>query len=152
MVDKFTAQIDKIVENTKEKMLNVVKDSIQEVIFDAQKHVNDGGKMRVDTGFLRSSGVASLNSIPSGESKGRKRRKNEEGVLPEYMTDKKGLKGVTVEDALIKMKIGDTFYFGWTAKYAKYRETYDGFLDSALQKWKETVDHFVRKVKGQKNV
>lgn len=41
---------------------------------------------------------------------------------------------------LNKMKIGDTFYFGWTAKYARYREAFDGFLESAIMNWQAIVD------------
>lgn len=50
MVD-FNVVIDKFVADSKEKMLAVVKNSIQEVVQDAQTPIAKGGKMPVDTGF-----------------------------------------------------------------------------------------------------
>lgn len=140
MVDKFDAQIDKIIANTKEKMLAVVKNSIQEVVDDAQTPVKEGGRMRVDTGFLRSSGVSELNKIPSGPTEGRKREQGEAGVLYKYNKD-------FLIPILAKMKIGDKFYFGWTAKYAAVRELYDGFMETAVMKWSEIVENQVRRLK-----
>lgn len=132
----FKTQIDKIVVRTEQRLLNVVAVSIMELVNEAQTPTVQGGKMRVDTGFLRSSGISSLNTPPVGASVGRKRNKGETGFL--YQWDGEAI-GVT----LAKMKIGDTFYFGWTAKYAKYREAFDGFLESAVQKWQNIVDQKV---------
>jgi hypothetical protein len=142
----FETVIDSFVVNTKEKMLAVYKDSLQDLIQDAQTPEGaKGGKMRVDTGFLRASGVASLNSLPVGEDIGRKPLTGEIGVLPEYRIDEKeSVKGTSMIEAIAKMKIGDVFYFGWTAKYAIYREAYDGFLESAVQKWQSIVDKNVK--------
>lgn len=143
MADNFDVQIDKIVADTKEKMFAVVKNSIQEVVQDAQTPVAKGGLMRVDTGFLRSSGIAALNEIPSGPSEGRKREPGEIGVLPEYKYDEKGF----LTSILLKMKMGDTFYFGWTAKYAEIRELFDGFMETALMRWEDIVKEQVRRLK-----
>lgn len=145
MADKFEAVIDDFVNKTKEKLLNIARDSIKLTIRECQTPVVKGGKMRVDTGFLRSSGVAALNRIPTGPDEGRKRMPGEVGVLPEYGRYEEESYLIPV---LAKMKYGDTFYFGWTAKYAKYRELYDGFMDSAVVKWPETVS---KVVKGMKN-
>ena len=134
MSKKFETQIDKIMVNTEAKMLAVMKNSVDLLIEEAQKPVVQGGKMRVDTGFLRSSGLAQIGSMPSGPSKG----------------DPKGKYVWSVDQAgviLSKLKIGDIFYFGWTARYAKYREAYDGFVESAAQKWQSFVDESVRKIK-----
>jgi len=125
-------------------MLDVTRIAVSSVIEDAQTVKAKGGKMRVDTGFLRASGLASLNTLPSGPSKGRKRTPTEIGVLPEY-----SIFGESLNLVLAKMKLGDTFYWGWTANYARYREIYDGFLDTALQKWQQFVDDAVKKVGGK---
>lgn len=144
MADSFNVIMDKFVADSKDKMLKVVKNSIKEVVQDAQRPVKKGGKMRVDTGFLKSSGQAQLNQIPKGEIRGRKRKKGEEGVLPEYaMPDNADY----ILPTLGKMKIGDTFYFGWTAIYASSREIYDGFMESAVMKWKEIVDNQIRRLR-----
>lgn len=134
----FEEQINQFVDKTQQKLLNVARQAISDVIEESQTPVAKGGRMRVDTGFLRSSGVAALEEIPSGPTEGRKRAKDEIGEL--YKID-----GTSVNIALAKMKIGQTFFFGWTAKYAKVRETYDGFLEAALQKWQNTVDIAIKK-------
>jgi hypothetical protein len=142
MVD-FNVVIDKFVADSKEKMLAVVKNSIQEVVQDAQTPIAKGGKMPVDTGFLRSSGTANLNNTPSGEILGRKRLPGEEGVLADYAVDDKAS---YLTDTLIKMKIGDTFFFGWTAIYAKRQEVYNGFMESAIMNWQNIVNNQVRRL------
>lgn len=123
----FETQIDDFVINTKERLLAVTRQSISNVVEDAQVPVAKGGRMRVKTGFLRASGGASLNAPPTGASRGEKTKT--------YVWD-----GESVNTVLAKMKIGDVFYFGWTAHYAKYREAYDGFLEAAAQKWQSHVD------------
>lgn len=140
----FDSQIDYFVINTQARLLAVTRTAISGVIDDAQQTVYKGGKMRVDTGFLRASGIAALNSIPAGESVGRKRQPGEtEKPLSDYPTVDDYTKSVTLNRALAEMEVGDVFYFGWTARYAKYREAYDGFLESALQNWQSHVDKAV---------
>jgi hypothetical protein len=120
-------QIDDFVINSNERMLAVVRQSISEVVEEAQTPVAKGGRMRVKTGFLRASGIATLNTLPSGQSKG----------------DPKGSytwKGESINVVLAQIKIGDVFFFGWTARYAKIREVYDGFLETSLQNWQSHVD------------
>ena len=144
MAENFNAIIDRVVADTKDKMLKVVRNSIQEVVEDAQTPLVKGGKMHVDTGFLRSSGQAQLNQLPVGQTEGRDRAEGEMGVLPEYaISDKADY----ILPTLWKMKIGDTFYFGWTARYAQIREIYDGFMESAVMKWKQIVDGQIRSIK-----
>lgn len=140
----FSVKMDKIVANTKEKMFAVFKDSFQDLIEDASTPVKAGGKLRVDTGFLRSTGSGAINAVPMGESEGRKRLPGEVGVLPEYATyDFKP----SLQVLLNKMKSEDTIYWGWSANYARYREFYDGFLISACQNWKTYVDNNTRRLK-----
>lgn len=130
MKDLIT-EIDRIVINSNARLLAVVRKSISDVIEDAQTPVAKGGKMRVDTGFLRSSGLASLNAPPRGLGRG----------------DRKGTytwNGEAINSVLARIKIGDVVYFGWTANYAKYREVFDGFLESAVQKWQNHVNSAVQ--------
>lgn len=142
MADNFETQIDQIVVNTKQRLLNVVVQSLADLVKEAQKTTLNGGKMRVDTGFLRRSGAGSLEGMPVGAGRGRKRGAQDpaSGVLPEYKYDEQQ-DFLTV--ILNKMKIGDVFYWGWTATYAKYREAYDGFLETSLQNWQGYVDKSV---------
>lgn len=144
MADSFDVIMDKFVADSKDKMIAVVKNSIKEVVQDAQTPLSKGGKIHVDTGFLRSSGQAQLNQIPSGQTEGRQRAEGELGVLPEYAVPDNA---DYILSTLAKMKIGDTFYFGWTARYASTREIYDGFMESAVMKWKEIVDNQIRRLR-----
>lgn len=132
----FKAQIDEIVLRTEARLLAVVRGAIDDLVNDAQTPTVQGGKMRVDTGFLRHSGLSSINAPPVGETVGRGRTKGEVGALYTW-------NGEAVGVTLLKMKLGDTFYFGWTAHYAKYREAFDGFLESAVQKWQSFIDQRV---------
>lgn len=145
LTDKFETQIDKFVVDTQEKMLAVMRTSIDAVVKETQLPRKQGGRMRVDTGFLRWSGVSALNQIPRGPIRGRKRGKLDpkEGMLAEYAGDG----GKAVVTNLSRMKIGDVFYFGWTAHYARYREAYDGFLAAALQNWQTHVNNAVKRLK-----
>ena len=132
----FESKIDAIIVNTQARLLAVVRTAISAVVDDAQTPVAKGGKMRVDTGFLRSTGLADVNKPPSGPTHGDKNQKYNWG-------------GNYLNIALSKMKIGDSFYFGWTANYAKYREAFDGFLESALQRWQNHVDDAITRLKAK---
>lgn len=137
----FEAKFNAIVNKTKAKMFAVAKNSFQDLIIEASTPVKQGGRMRVDTGFLRSSGQAALNELPIGEAEGRKREPGEVGVLPEYANYNPTS---SLQNVLIHMTENDTVYYGWTANYAKYRELYDGFLNAACQNWQNIVDKHIR--------
>jgi hypothetical protein len=140
----FSVKMDKIIANSKEKMFAVFKDSFQDLIEEASTPVDAGGKMRVDTGFLRSTGSGAINAVPRGESEGRKRLPGEIGILPEY-SNYDFTK--SLQSLLLQMKPNNTIYWGWSANYAKYRELYDGFLISACENWKNYVDNNTRRLK-----
>lgn len=140
MAKSFEEQINAFADKTEAKILAVAREAIDGIVEQAQTPVAKGGKMRVDTGFLRASGVGALNQMPVGPTNRRKRAQDETGVLAEYRVN-----GESLNLVLAKMKIGDSVYFGWTAKYAKVRETYDGFLETALQNWQNIVDVSIKK-------
>ena len=137
----LTADIDEIIKNVDARMIALIKASIQDVVFNMQTPVGKGGRMRVDTGFLRNSGRAQIGSMPTGETD----RPND--ALPGSFTWDEG----TLTSVLTKLKLGDTFYWGWTANYARYRELYDGFMEAALQHWSRIVafnaDTLIRNLK-----
>jgi hypothetical protein len=126
----LAADVEDIVAVLEERMLMLMRQSLQDVINEAQLATKKGGRMRVDTGFLRASGQASLTGMPTGPSRRELTAKNayNDGVTPPNVTVQLG-----------DLKIGATFYFGWTANYAKYRELYDGFLEGALMNWSRIV-------------
>lgn len=137
----FTAQIKNFAKKTDENIMKAVRQAIQDMVTEAQTPVRKGGgggKMPVDTGFLRSSGLATLNVFPSGPGKGRARTKKDPptGPLPEYNTDY----GEQLQIVLAKMKKGDLFYWGWTARYAELIEERYGFADSAIMNFQYYLD------------
>lgn len=126
----LTADIEEFVRKSEDRLLAVMRLSIQDVVENAQQATEKGGRMRVDTGFLRASGRASLGGWPSGPS---------ERPVPKPPKNSFSYNGEAVNATLGKMKLGDTFYFGWTANYARYRELYDGFLEASMQNWARYV-------------
>lgn len=146
-MDRFEAQINNFTDKSEELLMDIVRQSIQEVTIEAQKTKAKGGKMPVDTGFLRASGLAALNQMPRGEIIGRERKEGETGVLPEYQAEENGLFGSSLPVTLAKMKKGDTFFWGWTAIYANRQNIYNGFLDSAIIKWPEVVNNVTKRLR-----
>lgn len=117
---------------TEKRMTAVMRASLQDLIDNAQTPTAKGGRMRVDTGFLRASGQASLNGMPTGPERGERTERHA------YDDGNSGL-DQSIIVTLGKLTIGATFYFGWTAAYARYRELYDGFLEGAVQHWPRIV-------------
>lgn len=134
MSEKFSVSIEKFADKAQARTLAVAQMSIQNVIDDAQQPVAKGGRMRVDTGFLRASGSASLSGMPSGPVRG--------NAKDFYSPD-----GQSVTLTLAQFKLGMTFWFGWTANYARAREAKDAFLRLAAQKWPQFVSENIRKAK-----
>ena len=120
------ADMEAIVDRTEQKMIDVVRASIRDVVNEMQQPVAKGGRMRVDTGFLRASGRASTTGFPSGVG-----QRPAEGTFT--------YDGEAVNAVLLSLNFGDTFYWGWVANYAPYRELYDGFMEAALQNWSRIV-------------
>lgn len=137
----FNGKINKFVANTEQLMLDVTTNALQNLIEESSTPVEAGGKMPVDTGFLRLSGTGAINELPKGETEGRQRLPGEVGVI--YKSDPSG----SVGGILPKLKLGDTFYYGWTARYAIYQEFKHGFLVSACAKWQNFIDNSIRKLK-----
>jgi len=132
--NSFHAQVDAIVKKDLAKLDAVVKGSLQDLIDEAQTPTAKGGNMRVDTGFLRASGQASLSGMPSGPTRGND-------------TDTYAPSEASKIAAISGLKIGGKLFFGWSANYAAAREFKDGFLSGALQNWQKIVDANVRKLK-----
>ena len=101
------------------RMEAVAKQAIQDMTDDIQRPRASGGRMPVDTGFLRNSAGATL----GGENLG------------------------SMEGSLIRMQLGDAYTFGWGANYARFMNNRYGFLDLPVQDWDRYVFQAVQKVK-----
>lgn len=132
----FSADVSKHISKSSLLLESVFQEATQRTINEAQTPTYKGGNMRVDTGFLRNSGKAQINSVPSGASEN----------TGERLSDWDNTNTVlTINNA----KLGDSIYFGWTANYARYRENKDGFVRLAAQNWNRTVQQVVRDLKAK---
>ena len=138
MVKKFSAQVDDIIKINEKRLTALARQATQELVDEAQMPVAKGGKMRLDTGFLRASGQMSLTGMPTGPVRG---ELTDEGSY-DYNEQ-------TVVTTLAGFSLGMPIFFGWTANYAKHRELYDGFLDAAVQNWSSIVDRVAKQIKAQ---
>lgn len=145
-MSKFAATIENWVKETEQRMLAVTFDALNNMVNDMQERVSEGGRMRVDTGFLRASGRAALNQIPTGEG-----QKPADAPTGQYTGVYDTWDGQPLLATLFDMKLGDTFYWGWTANYAAARETYDGFMDTRLQNWQIYIDSSTNKLRDKVN-
>lgn len=124
---KFIADVEAFANRTKEQMLRVARQSIQDVVRQAQTPVAQGGDMPVDTGFLRNSLITEVRGTQAGKG-------SDSFVL-----------------GLAVMQLGDPFQVAWTAEYAVPRHYMVGtskggglWRDKAAQKWSSYVDKNVR--------
>jgi hypothetical protein len=117
----FTAQIKAFTDRTQEKLDAVVKQSAQEVFSAAQTPKAQGGRMPVDTGFLRNSLVSELNGATVA-------RGSDAYVL-----------------AIAGAEAGSVIFAGWTAKYARFMEygtsraAGNFYMLGAAQQWQAIV-------------
>lgn len=133
----FGIQVAAYVKKYKKRLRAIAKESVQETIALAQVPTGDGGRMRIDTGFLRASIAANVGSMPIGDSVNTK-----ESVTYE---------GTALSAALLEWnpELGETIFVGWTANYARYREYEDGFLRGAVEQWDGIVASVAARVKAK---
>jgi len=129
MAENFQAQVSKHVLDYKGRLESVFKESAQDLIRQAQQPVAQGGRMPVDTGFLRNSLVSGLNGS----------------------TALSGADSYVM--AIAGAEPGDTIHAYWTAHYARYVE-YGArgrpprfFARGAAQDWPRIVRENAAKVK-----
>lgn len=127
----FTAQVSAWAAATKERQTAVFRESVQRLVTEMQKPVARGGNMPVDTGYLRNSLLGSTSAVPT-------------------MRDQATAEADQVVLTIAGLDLGDTFYAGWTANYA--RHVHYGtrgrrgrlWRDLAAQKWGRIVDEAAR--------
>lgn len=102
--------------------------------------VAKGGRMRVKTGFLRSSLMASTASMPLVNPMARPPTDAEIGAYP---LDMGPISAVITGAALT-----DTIYLGFTASYAAPREHFDAFVEGERLRWPQIVKSNIAKAKA----
>ncbi len=144
---EFGAQVDAWIRESKARITAVFHEATQRTVSLAQLPVAKGGRMPVDTGFLRYGIRASLSAMPP--------------VIP----TSHGVHGAHYEYApgeislvINQAKLGQTIYIGYTASYAAYVEygtskrPARGFVGNAALQWQATVNQVVENLKARAGV
>lgn len=133
----FAAQIDAWTKQTQARMLAVYKGSVQEFVSRAQSRIP------VDTGFAKSSLRGSTESMPLIDDSARG------NPLHSYSFDFSSIV-LQIND----LKLGQTFYLGWTANYVPYLEwghsqqAPSGFIGVTALEWPQIVNGEITKAKA----
>jgi hypothetical protein len=131
----FSAEVAAWIAKTKNAANAVLRQSAQELFQEAQTvgpsvanpSGGEGGRLPVDTGFMRSSFGVSIGSMPAGPTSGSPNQ-----------TYRYDAGGVTLK--LAGAELGDTICGGWAAQYAQFMEMRYGFMRSAAQNWPSIVN------------
>ena len=129
MAGSFSADLQRFSKRVQERALDVARESIQDVIDDAQTPKAKGGRMPVDTGFLRNSLASGLNGSfgPPDEN--------------------------SYTLTIGQLDLGDVARFAWTAEYAIFQElgtsAFAGnhFVGVAAAKWPQFVEANARRIR-----
>lgn len=121
----FAAQVEDQVRLVERRVTAVFRNATKRVINEAQRPRAKGGRMPVQTGFLRNSGRAGTGNLPKGPIRGNKGRS--------YDWEK--MSQAEVMALIDNTPVGEKIFFGWTAIYARRREYEDGFLRGAMEQW-----------------
>jgi len=119
--------ISQWVAQTEERLNAVFRTAAQDIAREVQTPRAKGGKLPVDTAFLRNSFAADINTTPSGNGES-------------------SYSAGPISIVIGRARIGDRVVFGWGANYAVYMEARYGFLRGAAQNWQQIVDKAAKKV------
>lgn len=143
-VHSFTTEVSEWVAKSKKRTEAVFRGSAQDITEIALLPIAKGGHMPVRTGFLRASGRASTESMPTIDSQA---NPSDAAVAKFGKTS-----GATysadigqINLVIAGADLGQTIYIGFTASYAKFQEAKHQFVGLAAQRWAEIVDVNVKK-------
>jgi hypothetical protein len=135
MTGDFAAQVDAWTAKARRRAEAVFRESAQRVVEEMKRPVGAGGKLPVDTGYLRASIQASTATMPLIRR----------GAHPEpghsYMDNASEITMV-----IANMKLGEIIYIGVTAEYGAHVEygargrPPAGFVRGAAQGWQGLVN------------
>lgn len=130
----FSAQIASAVAEIKGGLDGVIMQSAQDVLNDASLPTDQGGNLKVDTGFLRNSLSIAINAEPSGPvEKPKGYDEPDRNLAP------------AIEASIAGYQAGDTIMARFTANYAIHQEYGSrgragrAFVRQAAQKWQAIV-------------
>lgn len=134
MAKSFSDQVTAWARKSEQRLTAVYRQSVQDLVEEAQEPRGSGGNMPVDTGFLRSSGDAAIGRLPVGQTEAT------EGAAPVWDAD-----AALLVIAQAKLD-GPPVFFGWSAEYATFVEERFGFLRLSAQNWPQIVNKAARTI------
>jgi len=140
----FAAQVDDWCKASEARLEAVYKQSCQALVAEVSVPVGAGGNMPVDTGFLRSSGIAT----EGAPTPIRKDAVPEKGHAYIFSIGQ----AISVISAL---KVGEVFFYCFTAAYARIAEyggenrAGRGFVRLAAQNWQSIVARVAREARSR---
>lgn len=137
---EFMAEINAWTRKSEARMTAVFRQSAQTVAETVKTTRDRGGYMRVKTGFLRASLMASTSQMP--------------GINPMAQPADDAADNSYPEDSNVTLVIagadpGETIYLGFTANYARLREYEDGFVRLTAQQWPQIVEASAKLIKSR---
>ena len=127
----WSRKIEERLRTYNQRLEAVFKMSAQNVVRGMTTPRAKGGRMRVRTGFLRSSLMGSTATMPLINPTSRPPLKTPDNT---YDFSLGPISGV-----IVSARLSDTIYLGFTAAYAAPREHFDGFIEAETQKWQGYV-------------
>lgn len=129
---RFAATVSDWVKESKSRQLAWVRTTLQDLDREIALPVARGGNMPVVTGNLRRSRLASTDSMPGiGER--------------EFKADPGG----QITGVIANLRLGQKFFYGFQAIYARRVEEVRGFLRLGLQRFQVIADAAARKVQAR---
>ena len=122
-IDQWTAK-------SQARLEAVWKTAAQDIAREVQTPRAKGGKLPVDTAFMRNSFAADINTTPSGDGNS-------------------SYSAGPISIVIGRARIGDRVVFGWSSEYSIYMEARFAFLRSAAQNWQQIVDKSAQKVRAR---
>jgi len=132
MAQSFTATIENRVAAYRKRMETTFRASAQDIAEEITTPVAKGGNMRIKTGFLRASLMASTSMMPS--------IRPGNVPAPDAADNSFELDDGQINLVIAGANIGDVIFLGFTAAYARPREYRDGFVRLAAQNWQQIVN------------
>lgn len=137
MAGTFEAQVAAAVAKHQKRMETTFRASAQQVAREVLLPKAKGGNMRVKTGFLRASLMASTSQMPGIDPAAKPPKDAKDEQFPEDLA--------AVNLVIAGTGLGEKIYLGFTAAYAGYREYHDGFVKLTAQRWQDIVSENARK-------
>lgn len=132
---RFAAQVGGFRDLCVRRQEAIIKTAAQRLAEHVQTPKPKGGKLPVDTSFLRQSFVAKIGEMPIGPGDA------SEGLPQDWES--------SVTLVISGMEAGDVLYMGWTASYAQIQEEANGFQKDGVMSWQGIVSEAVRDVRAR---